>query len=243
MCMSHNRQRGLTIIELVMFIVIVGVAAASILQVISLATKNSTDPLRRKQAMLIAESYMEEVMQAHFTFCDVADSNAATATSPTLDSSGTGKDPTLCASAVEDIGPENGNLRPFDNVNDYVPRTTPPSLPNAPVRSFAAPNALGVLVDRDVTGNVLGVNGAGSQIGNSSMDGITTTVMLNLVPPGQPLGPTTGPAPVPPAISSTADPAGLNVLRITITTTYGAGPNDVITLDGYRTRYAPNYTP
>lgn len=229
-----NRQGGLTIIELVMFIVITGVAAASIMQVMNLATKNSTDPIRRKQAMLIAEAYMEEVQQAHFTFCDGADANASTATSPALDA--TGIDPTKCASAVEDFGPENGNTRPYDNINDYIPKpalASDPPLVNTPARSFAVTKG-GNLVDTDVAGNALGVNGSGNQLGNSAMSGITTTVMLNADPNLGPGGST---------IPSTVNAASLNVLRITITTTYGTGPNDSITLDGYRTRYAPTYTP
>ena len=113
--MSSNaylrRQQGLTIIELIMFIVIVGAAAAGLLQIMNIANINSTDPIRRKQAMLIAEAYMEEVQQAPMTMCDPADPSATTATAPNQ-----------CAAAtLENFGPEAGNTRPFDNINDYVP--------------------------------------------------------------------------------------------------------------------------
>ena len=45
--MSTKRQRGLTIIELVLFMVIMGVAAAGIIGVLNIGTKSSADPLRR----------------------------------------------------------------------------------------------------------------------------------------------------------------------------------------------------
>ena len=75
----YTRQRGLSLIELVMFMVIMGVAAVTVLQLLNISTKASADPVRRKQALLLAEAFMEEVQQARFTFCDPSDLNAATA--------------------------------------------------------------------------------------------------------------------------------------------------------------------
>jgi MSHA pilin protein MshD len=207
MC-NKRRQRGLTIVELIIFIIIIGVAAAGVMQVLSLAARNSADPARRKQAMLIAEAYMEEVQQAQMTACDPADVNAITA-----------RQASDCASIPEDFGPENNNVRPYDNVNDYVKQHY---VLGTPVRAFA-PNG----IDLDVAGNPIGANGVGGALGNTSLTGITTTLTLNaatLGPAGQ-VAPGTGNA--------------LDGLRITITVTYGTGPNDVITLDGYRLRYAP----
>ncbi|MRW83850.1 type II secretion system protein [Pseudoduganella sp. FT26W] len=195
-------QRGLTIVELVIFIVIVGIAAAVLMQVMNLANKSSTDPARRKQALLIAEAYMEEVQQAQFTACDPSDANAATIT-----------DPNQCA-VRERFGPEPGNVRPFDNINDYVPQNY---VPGNAVRAFAVTDSSGNLVDADVSGNPLG---AGTVGGNLS--GITTTLALN---PVISLG----------GVSSTLN--NMTVMQITITTTYGPGQS--VTLDGYRTRYAP----
>lgn len=156
---KRRRQQGLTIVELVMFIVIVGIAAASILQVMDLANRNSTDPIRRKQAMLIAEAYMEEVQQAQFTACDPIDANASTAM--------VAGD---CATTPELFGPEGGALRPFDNVNDYVPNSA--YVQGTPVRAFA--NAAGV--DTDVAGVPLGAG-----LGNVQFNGFTTTLALRNV--------------------------------------------------------------
>jgi len=232
---KHSRQRGLTIIELIMFMVIVGVAAAGIMQVLNMANRNSADPIRRKQAMLIAEAYMEEVQLASFTACDPADANASTATIAAEAAVAT--DTTRCAAAatVEQWGPEADNARPFDNVNDYVPRTNPPYVPGTPVRAFA--RTIGTqLVDTDVAGNPLGNGVAGN-----SLAGITTTLALTPLS----LGPPLIPAPQANRVVAASNASALNMeaLLITITVTYGAGPNDVITLDGFRTRYAPNYTP
>jgi MSHA pilin protein MshD len=101
-----RRQRGLTMVELIIFIIIVGVAVVGVLQVITLNTRNSADPARRKQALAIAEGLMEEVRLAPFTACDGADPAVET--------------PGAACTVAEGVGPEPGNSRPYDNVNDYV---------------------------------------------------------------------------------------------------------------------------
>lgn len=118
MC-TERHQRGLTLIELVMFIVIVGVALAGVLTVLDHTTRHSADPMLRKQALAIAESILEEVMLQPFTWCDPDDPQAATATSNAVG-------PTGCTSGatVELLGAEGGETRggnplSFDNVSDY----------------------------------------------------------------------------------------------------------------------------
>ena len=54
-------QRGVSLVELVMFIVIVSVGIVGILSVMNTVTGSSTDPMVRKQAHAIAESMLEEV--------------------------------------------------------------------------------------------------------------------------------------------------------------------------------------
>lgn len=58
---SSMLQRGISLIELIMFIVIISVALAGILLVMNLVTRHSADPLIRKQALAIAESMLEEI--------------------------------------------------------------------------------------------------------------------------------------------------------------------------------------
>src|SRR5574340_819211 len=66
MFIRHN-QRGVSLVELVMFIVIVSVAVAGILQVMNITNRGSADPLIHKQALAIAESLLEEVELMPFT--------------------------------------------------------------------------------------------------------------------------------------------------------------------------------
>ena len=64
---------------------------------------------------------MEEVQGARFTYCDPNDARAELATNAVV---GTNNGPAIfdCQTRVEDVGPEliSGDVRPFDNVNDYV---------------------------------------------------------------------------------------------------------------------------
>lgn len=114
----RSRQHGLTLIELIVFIVIVGVALAGVLTVLNFTTQHSADPMIRKQALAIAEAILEEVMMQPFTWCDPDDRSAATATSATLD--GTATNPLQCWDAIEALGAEGAEARgTFDNVSDY----------------------------------------------------------------------------------------------------------------------------
>lgn len=104
--------RGFSLVELIMYIVIVSVALIGILLVMNVTTRSSADPLIRKQALAIAESILEEVELMPFTYCDPDDPVAATAANAAA-----------CATA-EGIGVENDVSRydatlPFDNVSDY----------------------------------------------------------------------------------------------------------------------------
>ncbi len=67
MCMSKRRHSGFTLIEVIIFIVVVGAAMAGILSVMNTVVKSSADPLVRKQALAIADSILEEVLQKEFT--------------------------------------------------------------------------------------------------------------------------------------------------------------------------------
>jgi MSHA pilin protein MshD len=55
------RQRGISLIELIIFIVVVSTALTGILLVMNQVTAHSVDPLIRKQALAVAEAMLEEV--------------------------------------------------------------------------------------------------------------------------------------------------------------------------------------
>lgn len=189
---SSRRQRGVTMIELVMFIVIIGVALAGLLQVLNFTTKTSADPLRQKQALMIAEGLLEEVRLSAFTYCEPTDAKVATA-----------------ASAAECTVKESFGLaaganaaRPYGNINDYV---------DAAATAKAAFNdADGKLVDAH--GNKIDVDGYTAQV-------TIRPALLNGIG----------------AMGSSAD---TDVLRITVEVSYDG---QTLALDGYRTRYAPNF--
>ncbi|HSG99542.1 MAG TPA: hypothetical protein VLB27_05805 [candidate division Zixibacteria bacterium] len=77
-CSSRRRPLGLSLVELIVFIVIVGAAIAGIIGVISVTTQSSADPVIRKQALAIAEAFLEEVQLQPFTVCDADDTGGAT---------------------------------------------------------------------------------------------------------------------------------------------------------------------
>jgi MSHA pilin protein MshD len=54
-------QRGISLIELIIFIVIISVALTGILLVMNQVTRHSADPLIHKQAIAVAESLLEEI--------------------------------------------------------------------------------------------------------------------------------------------------------------------------------------
>jgi MSHA pilin protein MshD len=113
--MSSSRQRGLSLIETVIFIVVLGIGIAGMAILYNQLTLASVDPLVRKQAVAIANSLMEEIQLRPFTFCDPDDALVFTETSPLG-----------CSSAAQresgTIGPEGESRYAdprFDNVSDY----------------------------------------------------------------------------------------------------------------------------
>ncbi|NVD74496.1 hypothetical protein HUX88_28840 [Duganella sp. BJB1802] len=119
---ASRAQSGLSLVELIMFIVIVGIAVVGVLQVLGFGARSSPDPMRRKQALALAEGMMEEVRLARFTFCDAND--------PAAEQPDT-VNPAKCT-IPEVLGLEVNNIgRPFDNVSDYAGTYTTDAAGNA----------------------------------------------------------------------------------------------------------------
>jgi MSHA pilin protein MshD len=180
---SHRRRRarGLTLIELLLFVVVIGIALSAMLKVFVTATAASADPMIRRQQLAIAESLLREVALMPFTWCDPTDAAVETANS------------TANCATVENSGPEAGQTRYgpsnfFNNVNDYA--------------GFSM-NGI-----RDVTNaTVAGLSGYNASV-----------------------------AVAPAALDSI--PAGGDALKITVVVT--APDGTTLSLQGWRTRYAPN---
>lgn len=60
--LTSGRAVGLTLIELIVFILIVSVALTGILAVLNLTTQKSADPILNKQALAVAEAMLDEIL-------------------------------------------------------------------------------------------------------------------------------------------------------------------------------------
>ena len=98
MSMNRSRYRGFTLIELIIFIVVVSAGMAGILTVMNTVVKSSADPMVRKQTIAIAESLLEEILLKEYA-------------KPT-------------ASTVVGYGTAGWSRSTFDCVDDYINYTT-----------------------------------------------------------------------------------------------------------------------
>jgi MSHA pilin protein MshD len=138
-------ERGVTLVELIVFIVIVSTAVAGVLMTLDISNRSSADPMIQKQALAVAEALLEEVQLQPFTYCDPDDTDhAATALSATVGAPGTG---CFEATAIEAMGLEttapygpearSSTTKPFDNVNDYNGFCMGPGSPACPVATIS----------------------------------------------------------------------------------------------------------
>lgn len=225
---SRARQRGLTFVELIIFIVIISVAVAGVLLVINNTTQHSADPQLRKQALEIAEALLEEIETAKFTYCAPTDVQAPFATKaqgpgamgpqPVGSSSSNAAGYCSTAASVVNFAPVSG-ARPYGNVINYVPALYVPGTALTASNSTTYSTSAGTLVY--AYGNAANPAFAGN---------FTTTVTISN---GTALGGT--------AYSDAgANPNVPGALQITVTVSY---PQGSIVLDGYRTQYAPQLMP
>jgi MSHA pilin protein MshD len=157
------RQSGMTLIELIIFMVIVGIAMAGIVSAINFNVQHSADPVVKKQALAIAEALLEEIELMPFTICDPDDPNVTTASTAAdcTGGAGGGNDESLAP-----LGPEAGETRYavpfFDNVSDY--------------NGFNM--AAGAIMD--ITNTNLGLNGyaANVTVVNQAINGIAAAESL-----------------------------------------------------------------
>lgn len=87
--LTQRQSAGFSLVEAIVFIIIVSVALAGVLGVMNFTTRHSADPLIRKQEIAIAESLLEEITSQNYTVTGAA------------------------------LAPTQANRASFDDVSDY----------------------------------------------------------------------------------------------------------------------------
>ncbi len=82
-----RRQSAFTLIEIIVTIIVIGIAGTALLSVFTNMIRGSADPVIQQQATTIAEAYLEEIMLRAYDDPQVAESGGAEAgeTRPTYD--------------------------------------------------------------------------------------------------------------------------------------------------------------
>lgn len=124
-CAEQRRQRGLSLVELVIAIMVISVSVAGVLMVFSNSVRHSADPMVRKQAVAVAEAMLNEVLAQAYTYCDPQDVANEAATPPASTAACTGgaagsQDKGGGTLGAQPAGEGRFNATdPFDNVADY----------------------------------------------------------------------------------------------------------------------------
>jgi MSHA pilin protein MshD len=167
----------MSLIEVVVFIIVLGIAFAGLTILYNQVSKTSVDPMIRKQALALASSLLEEVELQAYTVCDPDDSSVYTATTPP---------PAGCAT-FEGIGVEGGETRygnpRFDNVSDYDNFRMGRLQPDPDIKT-ADGTLIGALADYSVVVSVAQI--AANELGASIPDteGLRIRVTATHVPTG-----------------------------------------------------------
>ncbi len=94
-----RQQRGVSLLELIVAIVVIAVGVVGVLQGVRSALRTSADPMLQSQALAIAEAYMEEIMLQAYVDPDGSEANEA-------------RNATSCPST-------GGSSSTYDDVMDY----------------------------------------------------------------------------------------------------------------------------
>jgi MSHA pilin protein MshD len=130
-----RRELGVTLLELVIAIAIIGIALAGTISVFVVTTQHSADPMSQEQAQLIAEAYLDEILLKKFYDPDTG---------------------TVCT------GTTGGETRPtYDNVCDYNGLSQAPTDQfGTPIASLASYNVAVSVVNAGVSLGTINNTGA-----------------------------------------------------------------------------------
>lgn len=208
------RQAGMSLVEVIIFIVIVGAGITVLVKIMANTTRYSADPMLQKQALAAAESLLEEIMLQPFTICDPNDPNHL---NPNFNPA-SGADCTGGAGGQYDIGKlplgsqatataktrDGAGGNPFNNVSDYA---------------ILAPTAAPMAGIRDINNNPI-VELAGY------------TAIVNITQAGAAVG-----------LADNTAALRIDVTVRTPKYSSTGATSEAVTLTGYRFRYAPVATP
>jgi MSHA pilin protein MshD len=141
------RQRGVTLLELIVFMVIVSVGVVGLLSVTNATVRFSSDPMVRKQMVTIAESLLNEVLQQPFTYCDPDDASFSTAQSTADCTGGAAGSQDKNGGALTTPTPVaesryGAASTQFDNVADYGGASSAGGGLNSPIDDVSGANAM-----------------------------------------------------------------------------------------------------
>jgi MSHA pilin protein MshD len=155
-----NRQRGTTLVEVIIFVLIVSIAVVSVVSALSLAVRQSADPLLQRQTLAIGESLIQEIDSQPYAQ----------------------KDPYNPTGPDDSIGPEAGETRagsplPFDNPNDYSGYTeTGIVAPDGSAVAGLGTYSAGVVATQQAMGNVPAADGLLVVVTATGPDGQSITL-------------------------------------------------------------------
>lgn len=112
-----RHQAGMTLVELVITIVIIGIAAAALYSAMAAITGRSADPMLRQQSLAVAEAYLEEILLQPFV-----DSSGAICPAPP--SSRASFDNVCDYSSLNDNGARDARGQPIAALASYGVRVT-----------------------------------------------------------------------------------------------------------------------
>ena len=109
-CMTGKKAGGVTIVELVVTIVILGIALAAVAGMLGTGLSQSSNTLIETRAIALGYSYLEEIMGKRYD-----ERTPKTGTPPCFGLSGGNR-----CTAEASFGPDGGETRPrYDDVDDF----------------------------------------------------------------------------------------------------------------------------
>ncbi|MDX1453642.1 MAG: prepilin-type N-terminal cleavage/methylation domain-containing protein, partial [Oleiphilaceae bacterium] len=156
-----RRQRGVTLVELVISIVIISIAMVAVLNSFSFSISQSADPLWRNKTLKLAQLYLDEILAKNYD-----------------DATPVGGLPEVTSPSCIGLGPEAGETRAtYNDVDDYngTVDMPPVSLVGSLDSSY---NSYIVSVKVECDGNTVGATGG-------TPDNHAKKISVEVTPPGQ----------------------------------------------------------